>query len=128
MCMFNSHIFNRMLFSLWLPAGKIAKKYLWRSDFLLNRHSKCDAISSKIHSSTQHFLQFCLLRNTCLLHGRILLLVQWSIFLKLYENTILIKKKLCRIFSGYYRRILTDVKVLSRACEGALFTEVKIRR
>ena len=29
---------------LHYPAGKITKKKHWRREFLLNRHSKCDAI------------------------------------------------------------------------------------
>ena len=48
-----------------IPAGKITKKSNWRRKFLLNRHSKCNAIQSKMHSSTLLFLQFC--RPGCVL-------------------------------------------------------------
>ena len=54
-------ILNLQLVYSWrkynTPAGKITKKYHWRSVFLFNRPSKYDAVLSKIHSSSDVFLE-----------------------------------------------------------------------
>jgi len=44
---------------MFIPVGKIAKRTVWRSVFMLIRRSKYSAIFSKIHSYRQLFRRFC---------------------------------------------------------------------
>ena len=49
---------REILHELTTQPAKTLKNYHRRSEFLLNRHSKCNAIHIKIHSTTPLFLQF----------------------------------------------------------------------